>query len=151
MAGCARIATEQTERLPNDTLPKTTYTGSRPVPDRAGLGAPCFGPLASGRALFNGNHRQGIEADGGFAVKKDESLDPMSLIESAMNAIDDYAFRCRDDIDPDDARAEVVKALLGLLYDERENIAAWLETQRNEIPATGREFAAALRSFGPNR
>ncbi|MEQ1572797.1 MAG: hypothetical protein ABL993_00990 [Vicinamibacterales bacterium] len=29
--------------------------------------------------------------------------------------------------------------------EERERIARWLATQRNEIPATGAEFAAALR------
>ncbi len=29
---------------------------------------------------------------------------------------------------------------------ERERIASWLEMQRNDIPATGAEFAAALRA-----
>jgi hypothetical protein len=29
---------------------------------------------------------------------------------------------------------------------ERERIAAWLEVQRNDVPATGAEFAAALRA-----
>ena len=36
------------------------------------------------------------------------------------------------------AAAEVAK--------ERERIAAWLEPQRNNVPATGAEFAAALRA-----
>lgn len=31
---------------------------------------------------------------------------------------------------------------------ERERIAAWLEPQRDYIPATGAEFAAALRAIG---
>ena len=31
---------------------------------------------------------------------------------------------------------------------EREKCAQWLETQRNDVPATGAEFAAALRARG---
>lgn len=29
---------------------------------------------------------------------------------------------------------------------EREAIAAWIEPQRNDVPATGQEFAAAIRA-----
>lgn len=31
---------------------------------------------------------------------------------------------------------------------EQESIAAWIETQRNDVPACGFEFAAAIRSRG---
>lgn len=31
----------------------------------------------------------------------------------------------------------------------REQVAAWIEPQRNDVPATGAEFAAALRSMNP--
>ena len=33
---------------------------------------------------------------------------------------------------------------------EREQCAVWLEVQRNETPATGKELAQALRFCGPN-
>jgi hypothetical protein len=38
------------------------------------------------------------------------------------------------------------RQLLTAIAADRERIAAWLEVQRNDIPATGAEFAAALRS-----
>lgn len=50
--------------------------------------------------------------------------DPLEPIEKAMRAVDDYAFRCRDGIDPEDARSEAFMALLRLLDDERER---WVE------------------------
>lgn len=31
----------------------------------------------------------------------------------------------------------------------REKIAVWVEPQRNDVPATGAEFAAAIRSMEP--
>lgn len=43
------------------------------------------------------------------------------------------------------ALAETQEAIRLALLTERESIAKWLETQRNDIPATGEEFAAALR------
>lgn len=39
--------------------------------------------------------------------------------------------------------AQAVAAVL------REQIAVWIELQRNDIPATGAEFAAAIRSMKP--
>ena len=39
------------------------------------------------------------------------------------------------------------KAMRDAIKEEREWIAAWIEQQRNDIPATGREFAAAIRAL----
>ena len=38
--------------------------------------------------------------------------------------------------------AEIVAAA------ERENVASWVASQRNDVPATGSEMAAALRARG---
>ena len=39
------------------------------------------------------------------------------------------------------------KAMRDAINAEREKIAAWIEPQRNDIPATGAEFAAAIRAI----
>lgn len=42
----------------------------------------------------------------------------------------------------EDAQAAIQEAVLA----EREALASWIEVQRNLIPATGEEFAAAIRA-----
>lgn len=42
--------------------------------------------------------------------------------------------------------AQVREAMLGALAEQKANIAAWIEPQRNDVPASGIEFAAALRA-----
>lgn len=41
---------------------------------------------------------------------------------------------------------EIRIAMFGALFAQREKIATWLEPQRNDIPASGAEFANALRA-----
>ena len=48
------------------------------------------------------------------------------------------------------ARTYTQAELDAALAEEREWIASWLATQRNDTPAQGREFAAALRALKPN-
>jgi hypothetical protein len=42
--------------------------------------------------------------------------------------------------------AAVAAAVAACVAAERESIAAWIEPQRNDVPATGKEFAAAIRA-----
>lgn len=71
--------------------------------------------------------------------------------EVSKNALEDWI--CKSGLDMADeidrsSRSALTAAIKAARAEELEELAAWISAQRNSIPATGEEFAAAVRARG---